>query len=385
MSTGTTTTSQFSVSPQVLIEAVKARLPGMRLVGSLGIVAINSSLPADKYVGETVTVPYMASLGRMAEYAENAEIDVDQISSTAETSTVVRAGKAFSLTNMARVLRGYANPLEEGQRMMIDSVGDYVERKSITALVALGTSQPALKRSVHSATSPVYYDVDAHLYARSIFGDETRGIVGTIAHSQTVNRMLSLKDGDGRRLLPVVSRNDETGLIVFESVGSVYSSDLMPVTYTVVSAGTTPPVLTITGSPRGMYDQIRVEITTLGARGTAQARFSTDGGNTWVLSAQVIPASDGIVDLSDTIGLVFTFAAGTYAVDNVYTSRAKFTTMTAKRGAAIFWHNNFGNVDELVDPRRSSKVTALELLSVCHAYKRLDMGTRAGVGLVEHN
>ena len=385
MTTGTTTSANFSVSPQVLIEAVRARLPGMRLVGSLGIVAINSSLPMDKYVGETVTVPYLASLGQMREYAENAEIDVDQIASTAETSTVARAGKAFNLTNMARVLRGYANPLEEGQRMMVDSVGDYVERKGITALVGLGTTQPSLKRSIHSASSPAYYDVDAHLYARSIFGDETRGIVGTIAHSQTVNRMLSLKDGDGRRLLPVVSRNDETGLIVFESVGPVYASDLMPVVYTVASAGTAPPVLTITGSPRGLYDQIRVEITTLGARGTAVCRVSTDGGNSYVASNQLIPASDGIVDLSDSIGLVLTFAAGTYAVDNVYTSRAKFTTMTAKRGAAIFWHNNFGNVDELVDPRRASKITALELLSVCHAYKRLDMGTRAGVGLVEHN
>ena len=385
MSTGTTTSANFSVSPQVLVEAVRAQLPGMRVVGKLGIVQINNSLPADKFVGETVTVPYMASLGRMAEYAENDPIAVDQIASTAETSTIARAGKAFTLTNMARVLRGYAKPLEEGQRMMLDSVSDYVERKSLTSLVGLGTSQPALKRSIHSASSPAFYDVDAHLFGRSIFGDETRGIVGTIAHSQTVNRMLSLKDGDGNRLLRTLSRDDETGLIVFESLGSVYTSDLMPVSYTVVSAGTTPPVLTITGSPRGMYDQIRVEITTLGARGTAVARFSTDGGATWVLSGQVIPASDGVVDLSDTIGLVFTFAAGTYAVDNVYTSRAKFTTMTAKRGAAIFWHNNFGNQDSLPDVLRSSTVHAIELLSVCHAYKRLDMGTRAGVALIEHN
>jgi hypothetical protein len=385
MATGTTTSANFTITPQVLLEAVREGIQGMHVLGATGIVAINSSLPNDKRTGETITVPFLAHIGEWAEYAENDPIAVTQMQDSAETSAVARSGKAFTMTDMARILRGYASPMEAGRSMLQDGLATWVERKALSAMVALGTARPSIVVDVHSATTPRYYDRDLHIAVRSRFGDELRGMAGTVTHSQVINRMLTLKDADGVPLHKLLEQDDDNGVYTFEGMGRFYSSDLVPVTYTVASAGTTPPVLTLTGSPKGMYDQIRVECTTLGAFGTAQIRISTDGGTTWVASGVVVPVS-GVVDRSDDLGLVFTFASGTFAVNNVYTSRGKATSITAKRGAVVFWHNNFGGgPEDQRDVLRKNTIVAADVLGVVHAYKKMNGGTRPGIALGKFN
>lgn len=385
MTTGTTTSAQFTVVPQVLLETVREGIQGMPVLGKTGIVVINSSLPNDKRTSETVTVPFLAHIGEWAEYAENDPIAVTQMQDSNETSTVARAGKAFTATDMARILRGYAQPMENGRAMLQEGLAIYVERKAITAMVALGTSRPSIVVDVHSATTPRYYDRDLHIAVRSRFGDELRGMAGTVTHSQAINRMLTLKDADGVPLHKLLEQDDDNGVYTFEGMGRFYASDLVPVEYTVASTGTTPPVLTLTGSPKGMFDQIKVECTTLGAFGTARIRISTDGGTTWVASAITVPVS-GIVDRSDDLGLTFTFASGTFAVNNVYTSRGKATSITAKKGACVFWHNNFGSgAEDQRDVLRKNTIVAADLLGVVHAYKKMNGGTRPGIALGKFN
>lgn len=385
MATGTTTSAQFTVSPQVLLEAVREGIQGMVVLGKTGIVTINGSLPGEKIPGETITVPFLMHIGEWAEYGENDPIAVTQMQDSNELSTVARAGKAFTVTDMARILRGYASPMEAGRQMLQDGLSVWVERKAITAMVALGTARPSIVVNVHSATAPRYYDRDLHIAVRSRFGDELRGMAGTIMHSQGINRMLSLKDADGAPLHRLLEQDDENGVYVFEGMGRFYASDLMPVDYTVASAGTTPPPLAITGSPKGMFDQIKVECTTLGAFGVAKVRISTDGGATWVATEVTVPAS-GVVDRSDDLGLVFTFSAGTLAVNNVYTSRGRATSITAKRGAVVFWHNNFGGgPEDQRDVLRKNTIVAADVLGVVHAYKKLNGGTRPGIALARFN
>ncbi len=90
----------------------------------------------------------------------------------------------------------------------------------------------------------------------------------------------------------------------------------VPTKSAVTSAGTAPPVVTLTGSPLAFYDLV-VEITTLGARGVARFRYSLDGGETWAAS-NVLTAATYL--MADT-GVTLNFATGTdYAVDNVYTA-----------------------------------------------------------------
>lgn len=83
----------------------------------------------------------------------------------------------------------------------------------------------------------------------------------------------------------------------------------------VVAAGTTPPTVTLTGTPTGYHD-VRIEVTTGGARGTAVVKWSSDGGATYTTNV----TTAATVTLTGT-GLTANFATGTnYSTDNVYTA-----------------------------------------------------------------
>lgn len=97
---------------------------------------------------------------------------------------------------------------------------------------------------------------------------------------------------------------------------TILSTSLPGVTYpphtAVKSSGTTPPVLTVSGTAISESD-FDVEITTGGILGASDFRWRVGGGawNTGVTTA-------ALVALSGT-GVSVSFAAGTYATDNVYT------------------------------------------------------------------
>lgn len=87
----------------------------------------------------------------------------------------------------------------------------------------------------------------------------------------------------------------------------------------VTSAGTTPPTITLSGTQLRPVN-LRIECTTLGARGTAVIRYSIDGGKSWV-SGVTTAATISVVDPNGTdTGLVINYANAAAAVDNVWTA-----------------------------------------------------------------
>lgn len=85
----------------------------------------------------------------------------------------------------------------------------------------------------------------------------------------------------------------------------------------VTSAGTAPPVVTLTGTPASAVS-IVIAITTGGARGTAVFKWSSDGGATYTSGV-----TTGATNVLGATGLTANFATGTnYSTDNVYTSKA---------------------------------------------------------------
>lgn len=98
----------------------------------------------------------------------------------------------------------------------------------------------------------------------------------------------------------------------------------------VTSTGTTPPVITLTGQP--FFDiNLRVECTTLGALATWELRWSIDGGDTWEAEEVVSAAT---VALTGT-GLTLNIAAGTAAVDNVWTATTQGMTLAFAAGTYV--------------------------------------------------
>lgn len=80
----------------------------------------------------------------------------------------------------------------------------------------------------------------------------------------------------------------------------------------VTSTGTTPPAVTLTGTPYDDGSGI-VQIVQAGARGTATFKYSLDGGTTY--SPEILTAATYLMDN----GVTLNFAVGNYAADNKYT------------------------------------------------------------------
>lgn len=373
------TTSANLIIPELFLEAVAGALPGMSVLGKTGAVRVETGLPGGARPGSPIHVPYFGTLGELRDYADGDAIDVQQLTMTEEQSTVVRSGIAFNITDMSRRLAAYADPYGEASRQFTALVGRRADRAGMGALNAAGLPTPMVL-DLHSASSPVYLDRDLVIEGRMRWGDEQDGVAAMVGHSVTLNNLLKLKDGDGAPLLRVVRQDNATGVVEFEGLPPFYASDLAPVEFPITATGTTPPTVTVSGYAYGNFN-LRLEITTLGVRGVAIFRWSINGGASWEAS-NVVTAAE--VELGDT-GLTANFAAGTYAVDNVYAcSEPSYTTNLVKAGAVVFWTDP-PNAEDFRDPLRKATISATEILHVTHRYKRMPGRSKPGVVRIKHN
>lgn len=85
---------------------------------------------------------------------------------------------------------------------------------------------------------------------------------------------------------------------------------------TPLATGTTPPAVTIaaTDATQPTASALRIEITTTGARGTADFRWSVNDGATFEASGVLTAATVALASANVTV----TFPLGTYTSDNVY-------------------------------------------------------------------
>jgi len=107
--------------------------------------------------------------------------------------------------------------------------------------------------------------------------------------------------------------------LVFGGMGAVTATGSGP-----------PPTVALANVPNGPY-QLRTEITVAGDLGDAEYRTSLNGGGTWPYEGHTAAS----VDLTGS-GITEQFAAGTYALDNVYTSNAAVAQLRDRSRAA--WH-----------------------------------------------
>lgn len=378
MATGNTTTSNLII-PELWVDAVAGAIGGMSVLGKTGACRVETGLPGGAKGGDTVNVPYFGSLGTMADYADGEAIAVSQLSMTNEQATVVRSGIAFNITDMARKLAGYADPYAEGGRQFAAALEQRANAAMVTAANASGLPT-AMVVDQYSASTPVRLDRDLLIEAKMRWGDEQDGVSAITGHSAVLKSLLKLKDGDGQPLLRVMKQDMNTGVVEFEGLPPFYTSDLNPVEFPITATGTTPPTVTVTGRALGDYS-VRIEITTLGARGTSLFRWSIDAGTTWEESGVATAAS---VELGDT-GLSANFAVGTSATDNVYVcSEPKYSTLLVKQGALVFWTDP-PNAEDFRDPLRKATISATDILHVAHRYKRMPGRRKPGVVKIVHN
>jgi hypothetical protein len=369
----TTTVRAGLVVPEVLEDAIAAGFAGAEKMTSSPSAVINGKMPPSARGGDRVKVPYFASMGELVDVAEGDPVAPTQLTMTDEEAVVVRSAKSFEITEWAQMAAQYADPNGEAGRQVVEMVKRRLGKALITAAKAALPS--SMVRNVFNQTTPRTIDYDAVVEAKMLWGDEQDDIVEIACHSKTFGDMLKLKTADG---LPLLTNASEGKLPRFLGMDVTVSDLLRSDHPTVVATGTTPPAVTIDGESNNA--DLRIEITTGGARGTAVFRYSVDGGANW---ATGITTAAAVV--LGTSGLTANFATGTYATDNVYVSKPRHQTLVLKRGALVAWYNGTPRVKTFEDVSRDQVLAAINVYWIAYRYQRLHGLTKGGVVCLRHN
>lgn len=144
-----------------------------------------------------------------------------------------------------------------------------------------------------------------------------------MSFSRIRSRFRRVDSGGSGQGLVIDSPDDIPGLILWlqPAVG------ITRVQGVVTATGTTPPTVTLTGSPSNTtQSNIEIDITTSGTLGTALFQWKLNG--VVQQTGQFTAASF----LLGTTGITANFSAGTYAINNVYTSALAISTWADQSG-----------------------------------------------------
>jgi len=397
------------VDVQILVDAVRGKARHKTaFMGSLlvsgGAVRVSGTMPqgGPGAIGKKIDIPYFGRLGKFVTNADGSAVTPSKFAQVLEQATIARESMAAELSVWAQALAqvdpAVGDPYQEAAAQLMQEA----EIAMDLAMVDEFKTTPLLK-DVYSSTAPVYLDWDLAIDAKTLWGDEQDDIVAMAVHSQSLADMAKLKNGHGDPLL-LMNQSQGPGQVTTFCGVPVLVSDRVPLdgstmTSPMGEAGTTPPDITLSGTPLGPWKLV-IDITTGGlSDGTAKFRFSTDGGNTWSQDGLVVtsgggafvltdPATDSLVGRNGLTGITATFTNGTYNADNLYKSIAnlKVTDLILRRDAGAFWYNaqRLGaktDVDILAD----ADIIAMHLYRVAKMYRRCRGGSYPGCVAIKHN
>lgn len=413
------TTKNDMIDVQILMDTVRGHFRGKTaFMGSLlvssGAVRVSGTMPegGSNAIGKTIDIPYFGVLGEFVSNPDGSAVTPSKIGQTSEQATIERLSLAAEVSRWAAGVGALmpgsdTDPYEEAKRQIAAAAERAMDSRMVTAFG--GTP---LVYDVHSSSVPVYLTWDLAQEAMALWGDEQDGLTAMVMHSQARKDVAKLKDSSGRPLLLGSQADGQQQLTRFAGV-PVVASDRTELTGStmgaVTAAGTTPPTVTLSGTPLGAF-KLFIDVVTGGAAGTATFRFSTDGGQTWS-ATYLIPNGGGAVVLDDSIssaladiagarpadslvgingktGVTATFASGTYNADNTYKSCAnlKCTTLIAQQDAGGFWYNAARlGIKQDEDILADTDIAASHLYHAAKLYRRRRGGSRPGVVAIRHN
>lgn len=394
------------IDVQILMEVVRGRFKGKNaLMGSVltssGAIRVSGTMPKGgaSAVGKKIDIPYFGTLGEFVDNADGSAITPSKLGQMFEQATVARRSLAAEVSAWAQGVGAIDPNVGDPYEEAADQIMAAATRAMDSIMVAECATTP-LVVDVYSATVPVFLNWDLVTDAQTLWGDEQDAIVGMTMHSQSKADVAKLKDSAGRNLLLLDQTQGVGSINRFNGLPLVVS-DRVPLTGstmgTVTSAGTSPPVLTITGTPLGPW-KLMIDCVLGGAHETATYRFSTDGGNTWSATITTAAAAatqalndtavDSLVGMNGKTGLTVAFAAGTFNADNTWKSKAnlKVTDLIFQQDAAAFWYNaNRLGLKSDEDILADTDITASHLYYAPKLYRRRRGGARPGCIALKHN
>lgn len=318
-----TTTSTNTVLLPVVREAVKTALQSADAFSSskfAGYSFVQTGISnGEARIGKTVQIPHWNMVGQFEDVNDGVALTPRTLGNDYTEATVARSGLAVQVTRWAN--QAYAGKtLEESfAEQWVKRFNQHIDKKLMTAAVS-ATNLPADQQiNYYSSSAPVYLDYSGLVDLKSTIGDRQYDRYGLIVHSKVYAHLLKAKDGTGRPLVDWQQIN-----ALFDNKLDIIISDRTAISdgvFVVSSSGTTPPTVTLSGTPNRKVN-FKMECTTLGARGTAVVRTSINGGVTWK-SSITTAATFSLLDPDDddaATGITVNYANASAAVDNVWTA-----------------------------------------------------------------
>jgi HK97 family phage major capsid protein len=197
------TTRSDLIIPEILADAVRAAWPDRVAFKGTPAVAESPTLPGGVRGGDTVKVPYFNAIGEFDDVAEGVPLTPVNITMTAETATVRRAGKAVEMTTWAELSAKYADPYAELARQLVEGA----TRKFDAALIAVANATGSGQATVDRSTGTITYD--AIVDALNAFGDAQVDVAAVVVHSKVLGDLRKVKDANG---LPLFVDAQQGGL-----------------------------------------------------------------------------------------------------------------------------------------------------------------------------
>lgn len=188
-----TTKGQLFIA-QVLADTLSATFAGRKALYGTGAVITNPGLTSET-LGEKVQVPYFNSLGEFEILANDGDaLTPAQLTSAADESTVLHAGKAFEVTEWAK-MAAVGDPYQEASNQMAEGAYRTFDQTLITAASTTSLSLDVTGRAIKT------WNWDAYVDAKMKWGDEQENISLIVCHSKVYGDMLKERDSEGRLLL----------------------------------------------------------------------------------------------------------------------------------------------------------------------------------------
>lgn len=192
------------IIPELLEDAIRGAFSGMNALWGTNAVKVNGSLDSSTG-GDVVKVPYFGNIGELEDLADDEGGDgalpaltPAKLTMSSEESRVHHSGKAFEITEWARMAAAYADPYAEAARQIREAVF----RRADKALIDAARSTDLV---LDLATTPIdgksSLGYDAVVRGKYLWGDEGQTVASMAMHSKVGSDVELLKDADGKPLV----------------------------------------------------------------------------------------------------------------------------------------------------------------------------------------
>lgn len=192
------------IIPELLEDAIRGEFAGANALWGTDAVLVNGTLGVTKG-GDIIRVPYFGNIGELEDLADDEggagavpALTPAKLTMDSETAQVHHSGKAFEVTEWARMAAMYADPYKEAARQIKEAVFRRADKALIEAARSTTLIVDATTTAIDGKNTISY---DAVVKGKYLWGDEGQSISTMAMHSKVGADAELLKDADGKPLV----------------------------------------------------------------------------------------------------------------------------------------------------------------------------------------